>query len=108
MEQVVRQQAGQPLEGARQHTENRQQDQFHVRRNHPVLPTTEAQPKVHMKPPLRTTEVQATLQVQAAATIEVHLEEAMVAVVTAAAAATAEADTAEAVRAAEDKHTKII
>ena len=61
-----------------------------------------------MEPPLRTTEVQATLQVQAAATIEVHLEEAMVAVVTAAAAATAEADTAEAVRAAEDKHTKII
>ena len=60
-----------------------------------------------MEPPLRTTEVQATLQVQAAATIEVHLEEAMV-VVTAAAAATAEADTAEAVRAAEDKHTKII
>lgn len=59
-----------------------------------------------MEPPLRTTEVQATLQVQAAATIEVHLEEAMVAVVTAAAAATAEADTAEAVRAAEDKHTK--
>jgi hypothetical protein len=32
----------------------------------------------------------------------------MVAVVTAEAATTAEADTAEAVRAAEDKHTKII
>ena len=65
-----------------------------------------------MEPPLRTTEVQATLQVQAAAITEVRPEEVTAEEVIAEAAAVAEgavmagAATAEAVRAAEDKHTK--
>ena len=59
-----------------------------------------------------TIEVQATLQVLTAATTEVHREEVSaeedIAVAVIAAAVMAEAATAEAVRAAEDKHTKII
>lgn len=102
-EQVALQQAGRLQEEALQHTGNRQQDQLRVLRNHPVLLTTEA-PQ----------EVQATLQVLAAAITEVHPEEVTAEEVIAEAAAVAEvavmagAATAEAVRAAEDKHTKII
>ena len=102
-EQVALQQAGRLQEEALQHTGNRQQDQLRVLRNHPVLLTTEA-PQ----------EVQATLQVLAAAITEVHPEEVTAEEVIAEAAAVAEvavmagAATAEAVRAAEDKQTKII
>ena len=102
-EQVALQQAGRLQEEAQLHTGNRQQDQLRVLRNHPVLLTTEA-PQ----------EAQDTLQVQAAAITEVHPEEVTVEEVIAEAAAVAEvavmagAATAEAVRAAEDKHTKII
>ena len=92
-EQVALQQAGRLQEEALQHTGNRQQDQLRVLRNHPVLLTTEAQ---------------ATLQVLAAAITEVHPEEVTVEEVIAEAAVMAGAATAEAVRAAEDKHTKII
>ena len=103
-EQVALQQAGRLQEEALQHTGNRQQDQLRVLRNHPVLLTTEAPQEVH----------QATLQVLAAAITEVHPEEVTAEEVIAEAAAVAEvavmagAATAEAVRAAEDKHTKII
>ena len=102
-EQVALQQAGRLQEEAQLHTGNRQQDQLRVLRNHQVLLTTEA-PQ----------EAQDTLQVQAAAITEVHPEEVTVEEVIAEAAAVAEvavmagAATAEAVRAAEDKHTKII
>ena len=96
-EQVALQQAGRLQEEALQHTGNRQQDQLRVLRNHPVLRTTEA-PQ----------EAQATLQVLAAAITEVHPEEVTVEEVIAEAAVMAGAATAEAVRAAEDKHTKII
>ena len=96
-EQVALQQAGRLQEEALQHTGNRQQDQLRVLRNHPVLLTTEA-PQ----------EAQATLQVLAAAITEVHPEEVTVEEVIAEAAVMAGAATAEAVRAAEDKHTKII
>ena len=96
-EQVALQQAGQLQEEALQHTGNRQQDQLRVLRNHPVLLTTEA-PQ----------EVQATLQVLAAAITEVHPEEVTAEEVIAEAAVMEGAATAEAVRAAEDKQTKII
>lgn len=113
-EQVALQQAGRLQEEALQHTGNRQQDQLRVLRNHPVLLTTEAPQEVHQAPLLLTTEAQATLQVLAAAITEVHPEEVTAEEVIAEAAAVAEvavmagAATAEAVRAAEDKHTKII
>ena len=102
-EQVALQQAGRLQEEAQLHTGNRQQDQLRVLRNHPVLLTTEA-PQ----------EAQDTLQVQAAAITEVRPEEVTAEEVIAEAAAAAEgavmagAATAEAVRAAEDKYTKII
>ena len=96
-EQVALQQAGRLQEEALQHTGNRQQDQLRVLRNHPVLLTTEA-PQ----------EAQDTLQVQAAAITEVRPEEVTAEEVIAEAAVMAGAATAEAVRAAEDKHTKII
>ena len=96
-EQVALQQAGRLQEEALQHTGNRQQDQLRVLRNHPVLLTTEA-PQ----------EVQATLQVLAAAITEVHPEEVTAEEVIAEAAVMAGEATAEAVRAAEDKQTKII
>ena len=96
-EQVALQQAGRLQEEALQHTGNRQQDQLRVLRNHPVLLTTEA-PQ----------EVQATLQVLAAAITEVHPEEVTAEEVIAEAAVMEGAATAEAVRAAEDKQTKII
>ena len=107
-EQVALQQAGQLQEEALQHTGNRQQDQLRVLRNHPVLLTTEAPQEVHQAPLLLTTEAQATLQVLAAAITEVHPEEVTAEEVIAEAAVMEGAATAEAVRAAEDKHTKII
>ena len=107
-EQVALQQAGRLQEEALQHTGNRQQDQLRVLRNHPVLLTTEAPQEVHQAPLLLTTEAQATLQVLAAAITEVHLEEVTVEEVIAEAAVMAGEATAEAVRAAEDKQTKII
>lgn len=96
-EQVALQQAGRLQEEAQLHTGNRQQDQLRVLRNHPVLLTTEA-PQ----------EAQDTLQVQAAAITEVRPEEVTAEEVIAEGAVMAGAATAEAVRAAEDKHTKII
>lgn len=107
-EPAILQQAGRLQEEALQHTGNRQQDQLRVLRNHPVLLTTEVPQEVHQAPLLLTTEAQATLQVLAAAITEVRPEEVTAEEVIAEAAVMAGAATAEAVRAAEDKHTKII
>ena len=86
-EQAILQQVDRLPEEALQHTGNRQQDQLRVLRNHPV----------HL-----TTEVQATLQVLAAATTEAHREEVSVEEDIAVEAAMAVADIAEAVQVAED------